>query len=188
MHALLFVTAALITVPAAAQDHSVHGAHPGSAAEQDHSAHGAPPPPTTQEDHSAHAAPGQDGQHDGHPPAGGQTPTEDAASAGAMPHGAMGHEAQEPMDHGSMEHMDQGGATSAPPPSEPPPRALEGPRHAADAISGADAMAAPRDELAVMDDFTLATIMLERFEARLGAGRSGERRLGKEGVSRWRPR
>src|SRR3546814_20777972 len=89
------------------------------------SAHGAPPPPTTQEDHSAHAAPGQDGQHDGHPPAGGQTPTEDAASAGAMPHGAMGHEAQEPMDHGSMEHMDQGGATSAPPPSEPPPRALE---------------------------------------------------------------
>src|SRR3546814_20494475 len=67
-------------------------------------------------EHSAHAAPGQDGQHDGHPPAGGQTPTEDAASAGAMPHGAMGHEAQEPMDHGSMEHMDQGGATSAPPP------------------------------------------------------------------------
>src|SRR3546814_3292570 len=64
--------------------------------------------------------------------------------------------------------MDQGGATSAPPPSEPPPRALEGPRHAADAIYGADAMAAARDELAVMDDFTLATIMLERFEARLG--------------------
>src|SRR3546814_663581 len=66
--------------------------------------------------------------------------------------------------------MDQGGATSAPPPSEPPPRALEGPRHAADAIYGADAMAAARDELAVMDDFTLATIMLERFEARLGDG------------------
>src|SRR3546814_1288500 len=102
MHALLFVTAALITVPAAAQDHSVHGAHPGSAAEQDHSAHGAPPPPTTQEDHSAHAAPGQDGQHDGHPPAGAQTPTEDAASAGAMPNGAMGHAAQELMDHGAM--------------------------------------------------------------------------------------
>src|SRR3546814_12447636 len=74
------------------------------------------------------------------------------------------------MDHGSMEHMDQGGATSAPPPSEPPPRALEGPRHAADAIYGADAMAAARDELAVMDDFTLATIMLDRFEARLGDG------------------
>src|SRR3546814_13206707 len=100
-----------------------------------------------------------------------------------MPHGAMGHEAQEPMDHGSMEHMDQRGATSAPPPSEPPPRALEGPRHAADPIYGADAMAAARDELAVMDDFTLATIMLER--------RSEERRVGKECDStcrsRWSP-
>src|SRR3546814_19347544 len=31
-------------------------------------------------------------------------------------------------------------------------------------------MAAARDELAVMDDFTLATIMLARFEARLGDG------------------
>src|SRR3546814_16276532 len=66
--------------------------------------------------------------------------------------------------------MDQGGATVSPPPAEPPPRALEGPRHAADAIYGADAMAAARDELAVMDDFTLATIMLERFAARLGDG------------------
>src|SRR3546814_4931282 len=66
--------------------------------------------------------------------------------------------------------MDQGGATVSPPPAEPPPRALEGPRHAADAIYGADAMAAARDEHAVMDDFTLATIMLERFEARLGDG------------------
>src|SRR3546814_18128088 len=87
-----------------------------------------------------------------------------------MPHGAMGHEAQEPMDHGSMEHMDQGGATSAPPPSEPPPRALEGPRHASDAIYGAAAMAAARDDLAVLDDFPLATIMPERFEATPGAG------------------
>src|SRR3546814_7462450 len=99
MHALLFVTAALITVPAAAQDHSVDGAHPGSATEQEHSAHGAPTPPTTQEDHSAHAAPGQDGQHEGHPPAGGQTQTEDAASDGAMTDGAMGPDGQEPRDN-----------------------------------------------------------------------------------------
>src|SRR3546814_4859420 len=87
-----------------------------------------------------------------------------------MPHGAMGHEAQEPMDHGSMEHMDQGGSTSAPPPSEPPPRALEGPRHAADAISSANPMAAARYKLPAMDDFILATNMLDSFEAGYGDG------------------
>lgn len=171
MRTLLYVTAALIAVPAAAQDHSAHGPHPAVAAEQN-------PAPARQEDHSGHAGhaeqdaptqtvPGQIHQHDSHRSADGKKPSEDAASAGAMSHDAMSHG---PRDHGSMDHMDHGSAMPAPPASGPPPRAMEGPRHAADRIYSAAAMAPARDELGAMDDFRLATIMLERFEARIGEG------------------
>lgn len=70
------------------------------------------------------------------------------------------------MDHGSMDH----GAMAAPA-SGPPPQALEGPAHAADAIYGAEAMAPSREELAKTNGgFTGGTFMFDRLETKVGKG------------------
>lgn len=55
-----------------------------------------------------------------------------------------------------------------------PPRALQGPLHAADAIWGEEAMAAARAENARMHgSMQTGMVMVERLEARLGEGRDG---------------
>lgn len=142
MRALLLATTALIAAPAAAQDHAAH-------AEQ------AAPDDT---------APDEAHQHVSHGKAQHQHQHEADAAPGAMDHSAMDHGA---MDQGAM---DQGSEAAAAPASGPPPRAFEGPEHAADATYGAAAMALARADLAAMDDFALGTAMLERLEARLGEG------------------
>ena len=193
MRALLLASAALIAVPAAAQDHSAHGGHSEPAAEQDHSAHAEHPAPATPEDHSAHAghpAPQAEPGHDMHER--GDSPG-DAAGHGdhrGMDHAdhadrsAMDHADHQGMDHGSMDHgamdhgaldhgsMDHGAMGHGQPvdSAAPPPRALEGPRHAADTIFGTAAMARARAENEAMDRMSFGTVMLERLEARVVEG------------------
>ena len=105
--------------------------------------------------------------------------------SGAMDHGTMDHSghgamADQPMDHSGMDHgtmdhsmMDHSAMEGAPalPASGPPPRAFEGPAHAADVIYGSDAMLPARRQLASENgDFSGSMLMLERLEARVGKG------------------
>ncbi|QIG54516.1 copper resistance protein B [Altererythrobacter sp. BO-6] len=153
MRALLFASAALIAAPAAAQDHSAH----------DHSAH-------TQQK----AQPGREPMDHcamGHLPPEQCPPKHEHAQ-----HGAIDHSQHGAMDHSQMDHSQHAmpsvdkSAPGAAPESAVPPRALEGPLHAADAIWGADAMAAARAENHRMHG-SMATgmVMLERLEARFPA-------------------
>lgn len=93
-----------------------------------------------------------------------------------MDHSQIDHSQHQGMDHSQhvMPSVDKS-APGAAPESAVPPRALEGPLHAADAIWGADAMAAARVENHRMHG-SMATgmVMLERLEARIPTGGSGE--------------
>jgi copper resistance protein B len=87
----------------------------------------------------------------------------------------MDHSGGQPVDHAAMGHSPDGAAAdkSAPgaaPETAVPARALDGPRHAADAIWGADTMAPSRKQLA-RENGGLRTgmVMVERLEARIGA-------------------
>jgi len=191
MRGVLFATAALIAAPAAAQDHSAHGGHSEAAVEQDDAAQAG------QEDESAHhghsslpqSAEAEDGPGQG-ASAASATGHGDPHSMndGAMDHGSMHRGAMEHADHGAMdraehEHMDHppmdhrarghGAHADAPSASGPPPRAFEGPRHAADTIFGTAAMARSRAGNAVMDRMSFGTLMLDRLEARVGEGADG---------------
>src|SRR5690606_37800863 len=90
-----------------------------------------------------------------------------------MNHDTMDHGEHGAGDHSSMEHAghgDHGTHSEAAPASQPPHRAFEGPRHAADTIFGPAAMARSRAENEGMDDMSFGTVMLERLEARIGKG------------------
>ena len=85
------------------------------------------------------------------------------------------HGAMDQSQHGSMDHSQHAGHTmagdkSAPgaaPESAVPARALEGPRHAADAIWGEAAMAPSREQLAKENGgMKTGMVLVERFEAR----------------------
>jgi copper resistance protein B len=77
------------------------------------------------------------------------------------------------MDHGAMDHSQHGGtnAKSAPGAAAEdavPARAFDGPRHAADAIWGADAMGPSRENLARENGgMRTGSILIERLEARI---------------------
>ncbi|TIX50268.1 copper resistance protein B [Alteraurantiacibacter aquimixticola] len=94
-----------------------------------------------------------------------------------MDHSA--HQQQEPveeeqdhsaMDHGQMDHSAMGHSMPAPSANAaPPPRAFEGPLHAADAIWGEAAMQPAREQLAYENGgMRTGSLMVERLEARLG--------------------
>ncbi|MCK0097822.1 copper resistance protein B [Qipengyuania sp. S6317L1] len=144
MRSLFTVGTALIAVssfaPLAAQDHSSHSSDPPP--EMDHCAMGHLPP---------EQCPPKD-EHDGHD--------------------AMDHDS---MDHGSKDHSQHGGHTNksipgAAPEDAVPARAFEGPRHAADVIWGADAMAPSRDNLARENGgMRTGSVLIERLEARIAA-------------------
>lgn len=145
MRALLLATA-LIAAPAAAQDHDAHAGHamPSASETQTEPTHGT---------------------HSGHTPM-----EQDQVDHSVLDHGEIDHSA---MDHSSMDHsgMGHGKAPSPPPASDPPPRAFEGPEHAADMIFGAETMAPVREAVARENGkFTGGTIMLERFETRIANG------------------
>ena len=180
MRALLLAGAALIAAPAAAQDHSAH----------DHSAHTQQEAQPAQEpmDHCAmgHLPPEQCPPKHEHAEHGAMDHSQHGAmDHSQMDHGAMNHSNMDhsQMDHSQMDHSQHQGmdhsqhtktqdksAPGAAPESAVPPRALEGPLHAADAIWGADAMAAARAESHRMHG-SMATgmVMLERLEARIPA-------------------
>lgn len=129
------------------------------AAQDPHAGHDMPPAPAPT------AAPPTEkpGEHDHHSPA---AASEEAMDQGEMDHGQMDHGE---MDHGSGAHGE------APVADDPPPaRALAGPRYAADAIWGAEAMAPARSALAKENGgMTTGVIMIERLEARIKDGTDG---------------
>ena len=143
IRAIALVGAALWTLPLAAQDHSAHQSHSG---------------------HSVSAEPAMDHCVMGHlPPE--QCPAKEekspeeasATSTTAMPMNHSGHAM--PMDKS---------ASDAAPETAIPPRALEGPRHAADAIWGADAMTPSRIALGRENGAMKTGMMLvERLEVRI---------------------
>lgn len=120
--------------------------------------------PATAQDHSAHT-------HHDHAAHGGHV-AKPAPEPEAMDHCAMGHLPPEQCpprdDHaghaGPIDKMAPGAA----PETAVPPRALEGPRHAADAIWGAQAMQGSRDDNRRMHGrMTTGMVMVERLEARI---------------------
>ncbi|KWV91900.1 copper resistance protein B [Erythrobacter sp. YT30] len=150
MRVLLLASAALIAAPAAAQDHSAHGRD--DEPQMDHCAMGHLPPEQCppKEDHSEHGTM----DHSAH------GSTDDDASHVAMDLSTMDHS-----QHASPVDKSAPGAA---PESAVPSRAFDGPRHAADAIWGADAMATSRTQLARENGgMRTGMVMVERLEARL---------------------
>ena len=151
MRALLLAGSIFAAAPLAAQDHSGHGAKPAAQPAMDHCAMGHLPPEQC-------------------PPA--KEPG--AKTGGAMPgmengaHAGMDHGPHAGMDHGSHGGTTDKTAPGAAPEDAVPPRALGGPRHAADAIWGRDAMASARAQLARENGgMTTGMILVERLEARI---------------------
>ncbi len=75
------------------------------------------------------------------------------------------------MDHAQMDHAAMGHTMPAPAVNgPPPPAASSGPVHAADALWGAEAMAAARTQMVLEmgGDMTTAVFHIDRLEARLG--------------------
>ena len=157
-----------LCAPLAAQDHSSHGSDPQPEMDPkvDHCAMGHLPP---------EQCPPKD-EHDGH----------EAMDHGSMDHGSMDHTDHSEgdqgehtdhsaMDHGAMDHSEHGGTTDksvpgAAPEDAVPARAFEGPRHAADTIWGAEAMAPSRDNLARENGgMRTGSVLIERLEARIAA-------------------
>lgn len=96
--------------------------------------------------------------------------------APADPHAGNGGLDHSAMDHGSM-HIggDSAGDKAADdmPDAQagPPPRAFQGPKHAADTMFGAGTMAPSRAELAHMNGgMPVGKLMIDRFEAHVGKG------------------
>lgn len=138
--ALIALAAAPLAAPLAAQDHSSHAAHTG---------HGAP----AKEIQATTVVPRKD------------EPDQNGSGSehAEHDHGATTAPVGTGIDH--AEHEDAADT------SAPPPRAFAGPRHAADGIYGSDAMKPARADLEQENgEFVTGTIMLERFEARLGEG------------------
>lgn len=124
---------------------------PTPLAAQDHSGHGSKGEPVPEMDHCAmgHLPPEQCPPED--------TPEED------MPGDDMSG-----MDHGAHDKMSGKSAPGAAPEGAVPARALEGPRHAADAIWGREAMEPSRVQLARNNGgMKTGMILVERLEARI---------------------
>ncbi|MEL7680224.1 copper resistance protein B [Citromicrobium bathyomarinum] len=162
IRAMLLAGAMLLPASLAAQDHSGHGSKSEPAPEMDHCAMGHLPPeqcppqdepeaqPAPEMDHCAmgHLPPEQCGKREE------REPTMDDGMAG--------------MDHGSHGAMTDKSAPGAAPEDAVPARALEGPRHAADAIWGREAMEPARRELARGNGgMTTGMVLVERLEARI---------------------
>jgi copper resistance protein B len=141
----LLLTAASAPAPAQHEHHSAPAApatesdppagHRSTAPRQ-HEGHGEP----VQDPHAGHAAtavPGEDDPHAGHD----MNQTQDPHAGHGM---APAPTVQDPH---AGHHMDAAPQPPAPPVGPPPPEALTGPDHAADAFHGSAAMAAAREEM-----------------------------------------
>ncbi|WP_209349285.1 copper resistance protein B [Pontixanthobacter sp. CEM42] len=149
----ILAAVALASAPLAAQDHSAHGKQ--TAPEVDHCAMGHMPADQCPPQNDEKPLEGADHASMAHS-------TSDAADTPPMDHSAMGH--------GGHSAPDDKSAKGAAPETAVPARALEGPRHAADSIWGAEAMAPSRKQLARENgDMKTGMILLERLEARFAA-------------------
>ncbi|TWJ06863.1 copper resistance protein B [Altererythrobacter ishigakiensis] len=161
MRWLILASATLIAVPAMAQDHSAHQHH---GAHSEHTPHQTEPD-KAEVDHCAM----------GHLPPEKCPPKEQAmdhSGHDSQDHSAQGgdHSGHGQMDHSGHTQAQDKSAPGAAPESAVPPRALEGPRHAADAIWGEAAMAPSRAQLA-RENGAMKTgmVIIERLEARFPA-------------------
>jgi copper resistance protein B len=150
----------LAASPLAAQDHSAHGDKPAAEPEMDHCAMGHLPPEKCPPKDEPQPAPEPEMDHCamGHRPPE-QCPPKDTPEE-AMPMAGM--------DHGAHGGMADKSAPGAAPEDTVPARALEGPRHAADAIWGREAMEPSRKQLARENGgMTTGMVLIERLEARI---------------------
>jgi len=150
----------LATSPLAAQDHSAHGDKPAAQPEMDHCAMGHLPPEKCPPRDEPQPAPEPEMDHCamGHRPPE-QCPPKDTPEE-AMP--------MDGMDHGAHGGMSDKSAPGAAPEDAVPARAFEGPRHAADAIWGREAMEPSRKQLARENGgMTTGMVLIERLEARI---------------------
>lgn len=149
MRALLTTVAAVAfltgATPSLAQDHSTH---------EGHSASTAMPTPAPADPHVGHAS--------------AQAADEPAAG---MDHSGMNHSG---MDHGAMSQADATQVSPGPTvETSPPPEAGSGPPRAADAIWGAQAMRASREELKTHGEFPLFWFQADRAEVQVRDGADG---------------
>ncbi|MFB0611191.1 copper resistance protein B [Aurantiacibacter poecillastricola] len=150
MRYVLLAGAALIAAPAAAQDHSGHAGHqmPAQEEPEDHSAH-------EQMDHGAMDHSQMDHSEMDH---------------SQMDHGEIDHSS---MDHSQMDHsgMDHSAHQMDIPEGPPPPRAFEGPRHAAEMYFDPQRLAEARAYSRIAHGgLTTGMVFVERLEARLAEG------------------
>lgn len=150
--------------PLAAQDHSAHGEKPAAQPEMDHCAMGHLPPEKCPPKDQPQPAPASEIDHCamGHlSPE--QCPPKDRQDEDMpMADGMAG------MDHGSHAGMTDKSVPGAAAEEAIPARAFDGPRHAADAIWGSEAMEPSRQQLARENGgMTTGMILIERLEARI---------------------
>ncbi len=121
----------------------------------------------------AEGSEGSEGSEDGHDHAHSEGAQDDAhADYAEMDHSQMDHSQVDhsQMNHGSHMSQRSDAAPGAAAESAVPARAFEGPRHAADAIWGAQAMASSRTQLARENGgMRNGSVLFERLEARLAA-------------------
>jgi len=182
MKRLLTILAVSASAPALAQ-HSGHVPPPvQDRAADPHAGHRMPAPqPVEQDPHAGHAMPAQPqppaqtDPHAGHAMPGEQSqparPARPDPHAGhAMPTQPVESDRADPHAGHRMDGMDQ-----APPPvAAPPTAAMSDPRHAADGIYGADAMAGAREELrASHGGLRTYKVMIDQLEVGVRNGRDG---------------
>lgn len=164
IRAALLAASMLAASPLAAQDHSAHGEKPPAKSVMDHCAMGHLPPDQCPPKGEPQPAPEPEMDHCamGHlPPE--QCPPKDRIEEDKPMAGGMAG-----MDHGSHAGMTDKSVRGAAPEKAIPARAFDGPRHAADAIWGSEAMEPSREQLARENGgMTTGMILIERLEARI---------------------
>lgn len=185
------------SAPSQTDPHAQHRVRPAPAptprpAADPHADHVMPAParPTGAADpHAGHAMPAQtDPAPQADPHAGHAMPAQTPPAVSPDPHAGHAMPAQARPAVDADPHAGHGGASAAGPPDvptsaddpgrpplpPPPPRALSGPAHAADAIFGADTMAAARAALlAETGAMTTTAVVIDRLEAWSGDGAEG---------------
>ena len=164
IRAMLLAGSMLAATPLAAQDHSSHGDKPAAQPEMDHCAMGHQPPEKCPPQDEPQPAPEPEMDHCamGHLPPD-KCPPKDRQDEDKPMAGSMAG-----MDHGSHGGMTDKSAPGAAAEETIPARAFEGPRHAADATWGSEAMQPSRKQLARENGgMTTGMILIERLEARI---------------------